>query len=354
MFFLSRENLRLKIRIRCLKIRISEFAKRGSIKSICYKLEKAANTGMLDDKDVFKDLLETTARNFHRKGKTGHRYKTSVKEIYEIIMYWGGPRLASFVSMNLCGPEIHNMHRWRNKNRVELELGITEKNFIVVGQLYKEAIEKLGHLGKDSTCMVPVEACEDETAIIRNVTYCQESDELMGFCGVKGDDHQCLDNFSVEIGEGVDGYRKIVSAFEDCHIGSYARAILLNPLHQDLPKIPVLIMPTCNRFDHNFVYHQWDIIKQMYDKHLKAILGPLVGNSSDGDSRRRKLFVQLMGSSEGERFRPVPRELGFIFSCEKFFSEKSYYIDHLCDSDYIHCHKKLINHLDHNARCLRM
>ena len=52
-FFLSRENLRLKIRIRCLKIRISEFAKRGSIKSICYKLEKAANTGMLDDKDVF-------------------------------------------------------------------------------------------------------------------------------------------------------------------------------------------------------------------------------------------------------------------------------------------------------------
>ena len=114
-------------------------------------------------------------------------------------------------------------------------------------------------------------------------------------------------------------------------------------------------MPTCNRFDHNFVYHQWDIIKQIYDKHGKAVFGPLAGNSSDGDSRRRKLmFVQLMASSEGERFRPVPRKLGFIFCCEKFFSEGSYYIDHLCDSDYIHCHKKLINHLDHNARCLKM
>ena len=154
-------------------------------------------------KTFFKDLLETTASNFHRKGKTGHRYKTSVKEFYEIIMNWGGPRLATFVSMNLCGPEIHNMYHWRNKNRVELELGITEKNFIVIGQLYKEAIEKLGHLGGDSTCMVPVEACEDETAIIRNVTYYQESDELMGFCGLKGDDHQCLDK-QYEIGEGVE------------------------------------------------------------------------------------------------------------------------------------------------------
>ena len=94
---------------------------------------------MLDDKDVSKDLLEATARNFHRKGKTGHRYKTSVKEFYEIIMFWGGPRLASFVSLNLCGPEIHNMYHWRNNNRVELELGITEKNFIVIGQSYKEA-----------------------------------------------------------------------------------------------------------------------------------------------------------------------------------------------------------------------
>ena len=61
--------------------------------------------------------------------------------------------------------------------------------------------------------MAPVEACEDETAIVRNVTYCQESEELMGVCGVKGDDHQFLDNFSVEIEEGVEGYRKIVFAF---------------------------------------------------------------------------------------------------------------------------------------------
>ena len=94
-------------------------------------MNKAADEGHLHDKSVFKDVLETAAANFHRK-KNGQRYKTSVKEFYEVIMYWGGPRLATFIAMDMCGPEIHTLYRWRNKKRVSLLSGIVEENFKVV------------------------------------------------------------------------------------------------------------------------------------------------------------------------------------------------------------------------------
>ena len=71
---------------------------------------------MLDDKVVLKDLLESTPRNFHIKVKE-KRYKASVTEFYKVIMYWGGPCLASFISINLSGPEIHSVYQWRNKRK---------------------------------------------------------------------------------------------------------------------------------------------------------------------------------------------------------------------------------------------
>ena len=30
----------------------------------------------------------------------------------------GGPRIATFVAINLGGPEIHSMYRWRNQHRI--------------------------------------------------------------------------------------------------------------------------------------------------------------------------------------------------------------------------------------------
>ena len=58
------------------------------------------------------------------------------------------------------------------------------------------------------------------------ICYHQEIDSLIGFCGVKGEQHQCLDNFVVEIGGGEEGYNRIVQAFDEYQIGCYGRAIL--------------------------------------------------------------------------------------------------------------------------------
>ena len=86
-FLLTQENLRMRLKLRTLKTRLADYAKRGEIKSICYQFQKAADEGKSTNKDVLKDFLETIAANFHRKSKTGNRYKTSTKHFYEVIMY---------------------------------------------------------------------------------------------------------------------------------------------------------------------------------------------------------------------------------------------------------------------------
>ena len=121
---------------------------------------------------------------------------------------------------------------------------------------------------------------EDETTIIGQVTYNEAKDELLVFCGVSGDQHQCLHAFSVLVSDGEEGYMyAITSAFKNYKIGTYARAIILNPLHLNLPRLPVLIMPTCNKFDSDFVFRQWQEAQRLYEAEIESVVGPLIGNS---------------------------------------------------------------------------
>ena len=84
---------------------------------------------------------------------------------------------------------------------------------------------------------VPVLAAETGTGIISQISYNQRTDELLGFYGVKGTEHKCLGYFTVSVGDGEEGSKSIVNAFEHCKIGTYGGAILLNPLHKKLPRI---------------------------------------------------------------------------------------------------------------------
>ena len=220
-----------------------------------------------------------------------------------------------------------------------------------IALIYSESIAKQF---KNSGSLVPVLAAEDETAIISKVMYSQKKDELLGFCGVKGPNHQCLDHFTIKVGEGEEGYNTIFSAFRNNVIGNYARAIILNPLAPNLPRLPILVMATCNCFNADFVYRQWQEIERLFENELEATLGPLIGHSSDGDSRRRTLMLQLMRSKEGLRFQPIPHDLGFVLSCRKELKGHTYVLRDLGDQDYIHNHKKLLNPLDHSSRVLMM
>ena len=82
------------------------------------------------------------------------------------------------------------------KTRVDLSGRIQEGNFKKLGSVYENIMKSHG------LSSVPVMAAEDETAIIGQITYNEAKDELLGFCGVSGDQHQCLHAFSVLVGDG--------------------------------------------------------------------------------------------------------------------------------------------------------
>ena len=88
---------------------------------------------------------------------------------------------------------------------------------------------------------------------------------------------------------------------------------------------------------------------------LDPVLGPDMGKGSDGDFRRRKLFlIQSSDANSDRRYNPVPVSEGFVFSGkleQNVFGEE---LKNLSHSDYIRNHKKLDNHLDYVSRDLRI
>ena len=101
------------------------------------------------------------------------------------------------------------------------------------------------------------------------------------------------------VGEGVAGYDIITETFKNNVIGHYTHVIIVNPLHENLPRLVVVVHPTCNKLDANFVAKQWEKIEVMWRKHMKNCLGPIIGYSFDGDSRRRQLMLKDYSSITG-------------------------------------------------------
>ena len=186
--------------------------------------------------------------------------------------------------------------------------GIERQNFIKVQSIYCQGMESLG------LHRVHVEISDDETAIIRKVCYDQKADTLVGFCGPVRLDHTCTAHYRVKVREEVTGYNNIVQAFDNNVIGSYGRIIVINPLNPNLPKIPILVMPTCNTFTHELVQDRTHEIMKLFIEHIEPVWGPLIGPASDGDSCRRKFFLYLSRETEGNRFDPYQR-ISDLFIC---------------------------------------
>ncbi len=214
-YFLTAENIRLKTRRRTLKEELLEYSHRGSMKQILYKLQTAKEMGKLDDKVVLADLLKCCANNFHAKNH-GQRYGEPTRLFFESVLLKAGPQLATFITNNLLGPEVHTIFRWRKQHQIDETCSINGEYFMKVGEIYKGIVEKR------NLPRVPVFMAEDETAIIGKITYNQKTDELVGFCGQEGLYHRCEQDFRVKVGDGEDGYNNIVQAFQQNKIGMLA------------------------------------------------------------------------------------------------------------------------------------
>jgi hypothetical protein len=174
-FFLKSKNIRLQIRKRSMREKLKEFSSRGDMKAICFNLVKAQKNGLLEDKNVFLETIESIANNVNVKGDRGKRYQSSTKQFYESLLIMGGPRLANFVSINMEGPNLNTIYKWRKLHTFELAPGIHKDNFLHYATMVKGIMEIY------KITKTPVLAAEDETAIVGSIQYHQDRDELLGF-----------------------------------------------------------------------------------------------------------------------------------------------------------------------------
>ena len=112
-----------------------------------------------------------------------------------------------------------------------------------MADIYREAKANHGVEGP-----VPVISAEDETKIKARISWDARSDGLVGFCGVK-ENHVCISTFKPHVGNGESGYAAIVDSFQQNDKGSFARVIMVNPLHALLPRLVLVVSCTCNRFN---------------------------------------------------------------------------------------------------------
>jgi hypothetical protein len=84
---------------------------------------------------------------------------------------------------------------------------------------------------------------------------------------------------------------RLLQTLKNCVIGHYARVVIANPLYDKLPRLVMVVHPTCNRFNANFVHQQWEKIEDIWKKHIEIVFGPIIGHSSDGYNRRRQLML---------------------------------------------------------------
>lgn len=117
------------------------------------------------------------------------------------------------------------------------------------------------------------------------------------------------------------------------------RVIIANYLHERLSHLVLVVHPTCNRFNANFVYQQWEKVESMWKKHMENNLRPILGHPSNGDRRRRQLMLKDYSSTSGLRYQ-IPRE---SWRLTKLYNGCN--VTGLHDQYYIHNGKKLVNHL---------
>jgi hypothetical protein len=166
-----------------------------------------------------------------------------------------------------------------------------------VAEVYRHAKLKCKVIGP-----ILIILAEDETKIKSRVCWEQKWDTLAGFCRPK-ENHVCVPSYKVVVGSSEPGYEKIVDSFRKDKIGSYARVIVVCPLHSALPRLVLSVTCTCGCFDSAWVRRQWDRIDMLWIEDCLDDIGPILGHASDGDSHRRQFMLADYLSDSNETYR---------------------------------------------------
>ena len=257
----------------------------GAVGEVASILIKTIKTGEIKGKEGVISVMKTMAKNLDRKSK-GCRYAENedYTDLFEAIYILGGAKTCVFAADNLDGPNIDHIREWMKKGTFVYDFHNLRINIEYISEYYRTCKEKIGEQRP-----VPYLVAEDETAIKPRTSYDERLDCVWRFCGL-GKDHKCSSTHLIHVGNDDHAYGKLLESMKNSRIASYARVMMMNPLHERLPRIVLHLQPPCNCFTAADVLEQWSMYDELCREILDPFLGPNLGKSSAGDMRRRKLM----------------------------------------------------------------
>ena len=351
---------------------------------------KSAYAHTSSSRELKLTFIADIMNNLGTVDKRGNRFSEKVKNFFTIIRIVGGAQAHRILAHNMGVPANETLRRM--DTHPAWEGGFSETNWESIRKTYQSVKAKYPDIMK---CLVL--SAEDETGIRVAPSWDPRTDTVTGFCGVECTNkceevttcrqkklcdpvHQCMSEEQVfVVGNDAESYNRIKEICEKYRKGRHLRIMMLNPLDARWPRLVCAHFDTCNAFDAaDYVKKQWRRVEDLYRTHIEDIVGPLVGFSSDGDSRRRKLMLHYALGAEAEKlvcFCCDPNSLQrgcvrvryglhdeptFTMKAWKFIikdkatGETHFRIRYIGDQDSIHCGKKLINCAHHPSRQLRL
>ena len=351
---------------------MSEFVRRGDMKGILSSLkifrDQAVTSGQKTGvaMEIVMLMLQNICLPDTNKRK-GRKISPAAMTLLSAIRISGGERNYNLLRANTGLPHERNVRKYISSATLNFLEGMNEGNFIIAAELYKNHMEEHNiPLGS-----VPVMFAEDETAIVPDWWWDVTNDIFGGTCGplcankcatipecrANGciDPHSCspLRPVQMVIGNTMESHANMLKFAADHRCCSHMRVIIINPLHEGMPRIPILIQGTCLTFNtDDYVLPQWDQLAVWYKKHLRHVVGPRIGESSDGDPRRRKAFwrASMRGGDLPRQGQLTVDVAGFTMKGIEVNGQTTLRMD----QDYIHNLKKLINVLNNASRTVTL
>ena len=217
----------------------------NNLTKFCNNIITAHRVGAFGGKDALWDFLKDVAQNLNRKN-VGNRYFENTKCFAQAMRIYGGRRLGDLFALNYAGPSYDTIRRDSRKG-VLFILGEHADIFSSIASIYTDAKAVHGISGP-----IPVILAEDETKVCGRISWEARTDTMLGFCGPK-ESHTCIADYKPKVGDGHEGYNKLMESFKLNKVGGFARVIVVNPLHEKLPRLVLAARCTCGSFDSAWV-----------------------------------------------------------------------------------------------------
>ena len=143
---------------------------------------------------------------------------------------------------------------------------LVSRQLVITVQLFAKVKKEKG-ISED----VGYEVQKDESTVPGASKYNQRLDSVVGYCGKKGDDHECDDECCIVIGDGDDAWKIITDAHATQQLAGYLALAVIVPLDERLPRIALVAHATCNRFTAAWQRRQWRRIEALADELISPV-----------------------------------------------------------------------------------